>query len=361
MRFWGMLHGDAAGPVRTPPQPDRGMIGGMPMLSVIIVTWNGMAHLPRCLEALVPQLPPDSEIIQVDNGSRDGTVEWVHANYPAVRLIELDRNTGFAGGVAAGLRVARGEFILLLNDDVFVEPNFVSALIAVMNEHAEYAAASAVLLFDHRPELVASAGIRVRRDMLALDLWPGLPVPALPDQPVEIFGPSGGAALYRRAALENVDGMEPHFFAYLEDVDLAFRLRLRGYCTLLVPQARARHVYSATGGQGSPFKQRLLARNRIRVIVRCMPLPLLVRFLPQIIAYDLMAIAFAMFNHQPATLAGRLMALAELPSLLHQRHAIQQRRAAPVESLESWLEPVPSPLQTLCEAQQLNNILEQRK
>lgn len=332
----------------------------MPLLSVIIVTWNGLAHLPRCLESLHPQLPPHSEVIHVDNGSHDGTVEWVRAHYPDIHLVELGHNTGFAGGVAAGLQVARGEFVLLLNDDAFVEPGFVAALLSLMHTHPEYAAASVVLLFNHRPDLVASAGIRVRRDMLALDVWPGRPVTELPDQPVEVFGPSGGAALYRRVILDEIGGMEPRFFAYLEDVDLAFRLRLRNHRTALVPQARARHVYSATGGQGSPFKQRLLARNRVRVIARCLPLALLLRFLPQIILYDLMAIVFAFANRQHAIVAGRLGALAELPTLWKQRHAIQSRRTASIAALGRWLEAVPPPWITLREARQLDAILRER-
>ena len=85
------------------------------------------------------------------------------------------------------------------------------------------------------------------------------------------MGPSGGAALYRRALLEDVGLLEPGFFNYLEDVDLAWRALLRGWRSVVVPQARARHIYSATAGQGSPFKQRLLGRNRLRMILRCMP------------------------------------------------------------------------------------------
>ncbi|MBC8161981.1 MAG: glycosyltransferase, partial [Roseiflexaceae bacterium] len=298
------------------------------LLSVIIVTWNGLCHLPRCLAALLPQLPANAEVIQVDNASRDGTVAWVRANHPMLRLIELSHNTGFAGGVAKGLRAARGQLVLLLNDDAFVEPGFVVALLDVMAAHQEISAASAVLTFDHRPDIVASAGIRLRRDGLALDAWAGRLVTELPHAPVEVFGPSGGAAMYRRSALDDVGGVEPSFFAYLEDVDLAFRLRGRGHRSLLVPQARARHIYSASAGQGSPLKQRLLGRNRLRTLVRCLPRVLLPQLLPHIAAYELMACAYALLTRQPHMLAGRLAALHELPLLLAQRQVIQARTTA---------------------------------
>jgi GT2 family glycosyltransferase len=329
-------------------------------LSVVIVTWNGLRYLPDCLATLVPQLPPQAEIVLVDNASTDGTLDWLRAAYPAARAIVLPQNLGFAGGANAGLRAARGDLLLLLNNDAFVEPGCIAALLDTLAHRPDAGAAGAVLTFAHRPDLIASAGIRVRRDGLALDLWPGRPVDALPVEPVEIMGPSGGAALYRRALLQDVGLPEPDFFAYLEDVDLAWRARLRGWRSILVPAARARHVYSATAGQGSPFKQRLLGRNRLRVLVRCLPGPLLTRCLPGILAYDLMALGYAAATRRPAIVAGRVAALRELPELLRQRRAIQARRTASIESLARWLEPLEPPWATLREQHRLAAILKER-
>src|SRR5262245_38427918 len=130
-------------------------------LSVVIVSWNGMRHLPRCLAALLPQLPDGAEVVLVDNGSTDGMAVWARATHPNARVIQLPENLGFAGGVNAGLRVARSALLLLLNDDAFAEPGCVAALLEAMCRRPEYGAAGAVLLFDHRPDLAASAGIRV--------------------------------------------------------------------------------------------------------------------------------------------------------------------------------------------------------
>jgi len=329
-------------------------------LSVVIVSWNGMRQLPECLAALLPQLPLDAEVILVDNGSADGTPTWARARHAQLRVIALPENLGFAGGVNVGLRAARGELLLLLNDDAFVEPGFVAALLDVMTRQPDVGAASGVLLFAHRPEIVASAGIRVRRDWLALDLWAGQRAAELPTEPQPIMGASGGAALYRRALLEDIGLMEPNFFNYLEDVDLAWRALLRGWRSVVAPQARARHVYSATAGQGSPFKQRLLGRNRLRVIARCLPADLVARCLPAILAYDLLAILYAALTRKPAIASGRLAALRDLPRLLRERRAIQSGRRASTSDLVRWIEPAATPWRTLGEQRQLDAILSER-
>jgi len=329
-------------------------------LSIVIVSWNGMRQLPDCLAALQPQLPPDAELVLVDNGSSDGMPAWARLAYPNARVIALRENLGFAGGVNVGLRAARGELLLLLNDDAFVEPGFITALLDPFRRSGNLGAASGVLLFNHRPELVASAGVRVRRDGLALDLWTGRNLIDLPAGPQPIFGPSGGAAIYRRALLADVGLLESSFFNYLEDVDLAWRAQLRGWRSVAVPGARARHVYSATSGQGSAFKQRLLGRNRLRTIIRCMPAAVLRRCLPAILSYDLLAIIYGALTRRPEVLRGRLAALRELPSLLQQRRAIQARATVSADTLLDWLEPVASPWATLREQQRLDAILRAR-
>ncbi|HEU5100700.1 MAG TPA: glycosyltransferase family 2 protein [Roseiflexaceae bacterium] len=331
-----------------------------PAISVVIVSWNGMRQLPECLAALLPQLPPNAEVILVDNGSADGTASWVRSNYPQIRVIALPNNLGFAGGVNAGLRIARGELLLLINDDAFAEPGFVDALLDVMAQQPEIGAAGGLLLFAHRPEIVASAGIRVRRDWLALDLWAGREAAELPAEPQPILGPSGGAAIYRRALLEDIGLMEASFFNYLEDVDLAWRALLRGWRSVVVPGARARHVYSATAGQGSAFKQRLLGRNRLRVIVRCLPAELAGRCLPTILAYDLLAIVYGVLTRHPAIAAGRLAALRDLPQLIRERLAIQSRRSASADEIMRWIEPAGPPWQTLGEQRRLDALLSER-
>ena len=330
------------------------------MLSVIIVTWNGRRFLDACLRAVTAQLHPDDEIIVVDNGSIDGTTVWLRHAWSAVRLVALPANLGFAGGVNVGLRVARGDLLLLLNNDAFVEPGCVPALVEALRDHPRSGAVAGVLTFDHRPDLVASAGITACRNGLALDLWTGRAVQSLPAAPQPVMGASGGLALYRRMMLDDIGLMAPDFFNYLEDVDLAWRAQLRGWECLVVPAARARHIYSATGGQGSPLKQRLLGRNRLRAIIRCFPSGVLRSCLPDILAYDTMALAYAALARQPAMIAGRIEALHDRAQLLRERRAIQARRIVPEEAFAAWLEPSPTPWRTLRAVRRLDALLRDR-
>lgn len=330
------------------------------MLSVIIVTWNGRRFLDACLRAVTAQLHSEDEIIVVDNGSIDGTAVWLQHAWPTVRLVALPANLGFAGGVNAGLRVARGDLLLLLNNDAFVEPGCVPTLVEALMDHPCLGAVAGVLTFDHRPDLVASAGITARRNGLALDLWTGRAVQSLPATPQPVMGASGGLALYRRTMLDDTGLMAPDFFSYLEDVDLAWRAQLRGWECLVVPAARARHIYSATGGQGSPLKQRLLGRNRLRAIIRCFPSGVLRSCLPDILAYDIMTLAYAARTRKPAIIAGRIEALRDRAQLLDERRVIQARRIVPEAAFAAWLEPSPAPWRILQSARRLDALLRDR-
>lgn len=307
-------------------------------VTVIVVTWNGLHVLKDCIAALAQQTLPH-ELVVVDNGSRDGTIAWLAEHAPDARLVALPRNLGFAGGNNAGLRVATGERLVLLNNDTIAAPDFLERLVTPLAVDERVGAVAGVLTFAQRPELIASAGIVGGRDALHRDRWAIKPVAELPPGPIEIFGASGGAVCYRRVALDDVGLLDEGYFAYLEDADLAWRLRLRGWRSLLAPDALVRHVYSATSVQGSPFKQRLLARNRLRLIVRCWPTRLIEQHWAAIMRYDLLAAGYSVLRRQPAILAGRLAIWSELPALLTQRRAIQRRRVVSTRSLGRWLQP----------------------
>lgn len=326
-----------------------------PPLSAIIPTWNALRYLPACLAALRAQLGPDDEIVLVDNGSREDAAGWARRHAPpGVRVVKLPYNRGFAGGTNAGLQAARGNLLLLCNDDALVEPGCVNALCSALLANPAAGAAAGVLTFSRTPSRVASAGILMQRDGVATDLWMGQEVVLLPPAPREIFGASGGLALLRRALLDDVGLFEPQFFNYLEDVDLAWRAQLRGWRCVVAPAARACHVYSASGGS---LKPRLLARNRLRVVIRCVPAPLLLDCLVPIVRYDMLAVAYGLLRGQPAIVAGRIAALHELPALFAQRRAIQTRRTAPLGDLACWLAPAPSPLATLHRRRELERLI----
>jgi GT2 family glycosyltransferase len=217
-----------------------------------------------------------------------------------------------------------------------------------------------VLVFAHRPDVVASAGIEFARDGVHRDarmLWP---VAELPGSTEDIFGASGGAVCYSRAALADAGLFAEHFFNYLEDADLAWRLRLRGWRCLLAPDARVAHIYSATSGHFSSAKRRLLARNRWRVLVRCVPRSLLRSCLPGIAWYDLLAMAYGAVTGQFEIIVGRAQVVGELPKLLAERREIARRASTPPEELARWLVPAPTPRQVRQQARRLDRLLRER-
>ncbi|MBA3947727.1 MAG: glycosyltransferase family 2 protein [Herpetosiphonaceae bacterium] len=328
-------------------------------ISVVVASWNGLQLLQPCIAALRQQTV-DHELVIVDNGSRDGTVAWIEEAVPTANCLALPANRGFAGGYNAGIRAAGGDLIILLNNDTVAAPDALAQLTTPFASDERLGATSGVLVFAHRPTLIASAGIEVASDGVHRDVLATAPLTELPAEPVPIFGASGGAVCYRRRALDDVGLFAEPFFAYLEDADLAWRLRLRGWNTLLTPAVRIAHVYSATGVQGSPFKQRLLARNRWWLLLRCWPRSLLLRCLPSILRYDLLAIIWAAAHRQSGMITGRLQAWSAWSRLSREHRTIQRQRLASLNELSSWLQPAPSIRATLAATQALEEVLKQR-
>ncbi len=328
-------------------------------VSVVVVTWNGLHLLQPCLRALQAQTI-DHELVVVDNGSSDGTAEWVSTQLPQAKLLRLPTNLGFAGGNNAGLRMARGDFLVLVNNDTLPPPNFVEAITRPFSSRPELGSVAGVLTFAHRPELVASAGIDVAHDGVHRDARLLTRVEDLPPNPVEIFGPSGGAVCLRREALADVGLFPDRFFNYLEDADLAWRLRLRNWPCVLAPGARVPHVYSATSGHASPTKQRLLALNRWRVLIRCFPGRLLALCAIPIVRYELLAVTYGALTGNRSIVAGRLAALSELPLLRRERRRIMRDVTAGSDALMQWLSPAPRPREVLGLDRRVSAVLRDR-
>lgn len=297
-------------------------------ISVVVINLNGERHLTQLVAALQAQTLRDFELIFIDNASTDGSVPLMQrlcdqSSLPITLLIN-ERNLGFAPACNQGIRAAQGRWIALLNNDAFPEPGWLEHLWAAAQAGPRLGMIAAKLLFAHQPERINSAGIAIDRAGIAWD-WRGGEIDQ-PDEcgPIEIFGPCGGAALYSRPMLEQLGGFDEDFFAYLEDVDLAWRAQLAGWRCVLEPKARVYHVHSATLGDGSPFKNYLLGRNKIWLITKNYPSPWLIVYLPAILGYDLLSVILnALRTRNFSALQGRLAALRQLPRFLHKRRQIQ--------------------------------------
>jgi N-acetylglucosaminyl-diphospho-decaprenol L-rhamnosyltransferase len=230
---------------------------------VVVVTFNGREVLVACLQRLRAQTRTHTLIV-VDNGSSDGTVEVVRTSFPEARLVALPENRGFGQGVAAGVAAGRGEAIVLVNDDVEVEPGFVEAIVAPL-EADDRVGMVAGLTTMPGTALVDGFGIELDVTLAAYNRLRRRP---LGEAPGVLAMPSGGAAAYRRSAFEAAGGFEPALFAYGEDLDLGLRLRAAGWRVAAAPQARGVHLGGATMGVDSPLQRRLAGFARGFVLRR---------------------------------------------------------------------------------------------
>lgn len=313
--------------------------------SIVIVNWNGKQYLGECLSALMAQTYSPIEIILVDNGSEDGSVDFVAESFPEVRIIENGENLGFAAGNNVAIRVARGDYIITLNNDTRAEPDWLEELVKVAEADPKIGMCASKMLFYHHTGVLNSTGISLNIAGIAWDRRSGERDDGLEREPVEIFGPCAGAALYRREMLNEVGLFDEDFFIYHEDVDLAWRARSRGWRCMYNPRAVVYHVHSGTGMEGSAFKNRLLGRNKIWTMVKNYPSPQIFLFLPLIAFYDLAATFYSLLKRQDASpLRGRLASLSLLPEMVRKRRDIQRRRTA---SALPWFSPLVDPITML--------------
>jgi GT2 family glycosyltransferase len=244
--------------------------------SIVIANWNGRDYLETCLRSVEAQHFRQFEVLLVDNGSDDGSVEMVRSRFPWVsEIIENAENLGFGVANNQAIVRARGRYIVLLNNDTEVEPTWLGALVSAAEADPSVGmCASKILNFDHRDvidntgHLIYGDGLNRGRGRLEVDANQY-------DEVRDTLFPSGCAALYRKSMLDEIGLFDETFFAYGDDTDLGLRGRLAGWRCVFVPQARVYHRYSATAGQYSPQKAFLVERNRVWVAVKTLPLSIL--------------------------------------------------------------------------------------
>jgi GT2 family glycosyltransferase len=218
--------------------------------AVYIPNFNGAAQLGRTLRSLGAQTRP-VDVVLVDNGSSDDSVELARRELPEVRVIEHGSNLGFGPAINRALAEHPADPVILLNNDAEAKPRFVEALLDGFGEGIDSVAG--VLLQERVPELIDSAGVVADATLMGFDYLHGEPASAAMEA-ADPLGPTGGAALYRRAALEAVGGFDERIFLYYEDLDLALRIAAAGGRCRLAPEARALHAYSASLGAASARK-----------------------------------------------------------------------------------------------------------
>lgn len=284
-------------------------------VSAIVVNHQREDLLGACLASLRAALSrskADGELVVVDNGSNDGSCELVRRDFPEAQLIELDRNGGFAAGVRAGMQRARASWILLLNNDATVEPDAIDRLLRAAASAGDVGSVAAQIRFVGESPVINSAGIEIDRLGVAYDRLLGEPPDDDGREPIDVFGASAGGALYRRAMLDEIGGFDASFFAFMEDADVAWRARMRGWRCLYAPGAVVHHHHSATAGHGSSFKYFHVGLNRVRLLAKNADRMHLVRWALPMLAYDAAYVGFvALTARTLAPLRGRLRGLTE--------------------------------------------------
>ncbi len=332
-----------------PSQPREAADPG-PVVSrvvVIVPNWNGMGHLEACLRSLLAQEFADYAVILVDNGSRDGSLELVQREFPQVCVIANATNLGFATANNQAVRASRSEFVATLNNDAWADPRWLGELVRAMEARPEVGMCASRMLLADQPAVVDSAGIAVDRVGIAWGLGGGSPDDGAASSPIPVFSPCAGAALYRRAMLDEIGLFDEDFFAYLEDVDLAWRAQWAGWQCLYVPTAVVYHAHSATSREGYlTRKSRLLGRNKAWMVCKNYPFPAAIWYAPLFLAYDLMALGYALTTgYGLSALQGRLEALGAIPRMLTKRRALIRR--VPPSVIMRQLAPVENPLAVL--------------
>lgn len=236
-----------------------------PRISVIIPNWNGACHLPDCLDSLAAQTCTDFEIVIVDNGSEDESLELLARDFPQVPVIRNEQNLGFSAAVNCGIKATEGEFVVLLNNDTRAEPNWLQRLLDAMDDVPDASFAACKMLRYDPPHDIDAAGDRY-------SLWRGSGInigTGEPrdryDRPAWVFGACAGAAIYRRELFEDIGLFDEDFFLIFEDVDFSLRAQVAGHRCLYVPEAIVYHKRGASTDTRCPQVDARAIRNLIWV------------------------------------------------------------------------------------------------
>jgi GT2 family glycosyltransferase len=300
-------------------------------ISVVIPNWNGRRWLPECLRSLAAQTRPVDEVIVVDNGSYDGSLEYLRDEHPGVRVLVQGHNTGFAYAANRGIEAASGELVALINTDVVLSPEWLGRMATALSARPGAASVACKMLMLDEPGTVYDAGDVLRRDGACDQRGRFGPDDGRFDRPGEVFGPCAGAALYRRVAVTATGGFDERFFAYLEDVDLALRLRLQGWTCTYEP-AVCWHAGEGSSTQLSGGHWPLVARNTIVLVVKAFPIHWL-----GLVAYR--QLGWAWHAGRERRLRAHLGGVLAAAPLL--AHAVRERRRIRTGAVVSVLDAVP--------------------
>lgn len=299
-----------------------------PLFSVIILCWNNLRYLQTCLNALVDQTYKDFEIVLIDNGSDEPVLDNLLSNYSqlTIKFQKLDQNIGFAAGNNLGATYAEGDYLVALNADAFPRADWLETIYAAIQRYPDCALASKLIMandhdrLDGEGDVYHISGLVWRRSYNTL-------VSRSKVREGEVFSACAAAAVYPRKAFEKVGGFDPDYFAYVEDVDLGFRLRLAGYRCVYIPEAVVYHVGSGSTGRRSDLAVYYGFRNLIWTFYKNMPGFFVFLFSPANIMANALLLLTVFFRSQgKIAFQAQMDAILTLPKIFSKRMKVQSTR-----------------------------------
>lgn len=302
-----------------------------PFVSVLVLNWNGQRYLRECFNSLRYNSCPHVEVVLIDNGSQDNSVDFTREEFPNVRIIRHGENLGFCQGYNLAVEAVQAAFLVFLNNDTVVEQGWLEPLIGCLHGESDVAIATSKILFLGSRTINMAGGI--------LKLWTG-PADLGYGQDesllerlgaIEPFYGSGAAMAIRRDLFQLVGGFDRDYFAYGEDLDLSWRLRLIGYRVRLVRESVVHHHHSGTLGLFNPRKVRLVTRNHLSSLIKCLALHNALHAVPAYITFALLkGVALSFVRRDASFLFAILLSIKEVvvefPALLRRRRETQLRR-----------------------------------
>ncbi len=310
-------------------------------VAVVILSWNGKKYLEQFLPSVVQFTSPQlCEIIVADNCSTDGSVEFVRANYPNIRIIQNTRNGGYAGGYNDALKQVNTKYFVLLNQDVEVTEQWVEKVIDVMEADEQIAAAQPKLrAFHDREYFEYAGGSGGFLDNMSYAFCRGRLFETMEkdegqyDDVKEIFWASGACLFVRSDVYIKAGGLDEDFFAHQEEIDLCWRINNMNYKIVCVPQSVIYHVGGGSLSYGNPRKTYLNFRNNLMMMFKNLPASSLVwKLFLRMILDGLAAVNTVVktkrFHEFSAILKAHFSFYSSIPLLLEKRKAIPNKSSA---------------------------------
>jgi len=306
-----------------------------PLFSIIVLFWKGGQYIQRCLDALEQQTFRNFEVILIDNASPEPLPDGLLEQYPNlnIRFFKQEKNLGFAGGNNLGASLAKGQYLAILNSDAFPKQDWLVTILVGIQKYPECSLASKLVMAE-QPDRLDAEGDVYHISGLVWHRSYQAPLAQATTSEGDVFSACGAAAVYPKSAFDLVGGFDPDYFAYTEDIDLGFRLRLAGVRCIYLPNAAVLHVGSGSSGPRSPLAAYYHQRNMVWTFIKNMPGLLLVLFLPLHLAVNSLLVLNSLIKTgKTVYLKAKWDALRGLGHNLGKRKSVQRLRKVSLSAL----------------------------